>query len=277
MELGGGRQLAYREFGMPTGRPLLYCHGMPGSRLEPTVFEGSATARQIRVVAIDRPGYGATSPLGPRTLGDEVDDVHALVDGLGIDSFDVLGFSGGGPHAVAAAASLPDRVERLTLVSSWSPFEAVEMEGMNEGFRQLWTLAQTDFPAFRDTLSKALEEAGGAYDLLFDGAPETDRAILADTSVNEAYRQNLGEATRSGLDGMFEDAGAVIGKWPFRVDAIGCPVHVWHGERDGNAPVAMGRWLAENLANGRYTEWPEATHFAWFRRLDEVLRPHAMH
>lgn len=275
MELRDGRQLGYREFGAPSGRPLLYCHGMPGSRLEPAVLADAAAARDIRIVVADRPGYGATSSLGPRTLGDELDDVRALVDGLGLESFDLLGFSGGGPHAMAVAAALPDRVQRLTLVSSWSPFDAAGLEGMNEGFRQLWTLAQADFPAFRSTLSQALDEAGDAYSLLFAGAPEADRAILSEAFVNEAYRQNTREATRSGLEGMFEDAGAVMGEWPFHMDAITCPVHIWHGERDGNAPVAMGRWLAAHLPRAELIEWPGATHFEFFRRADEVLASHA--
>lgn len=275
MELGDGRQLGYRAFGAPSGRPLLYCHGMPGSRLEPHVFADTAAARGIRIIAVDRPGYGATSSLGPRTLGDEVGDIRALVDGLGLESFDVLGFSGGGPHAMAVAAALPDRVERLTLVSSWSPFDSAGLEGMNEDFRQLWALAQADFPAFRSTLSQALDEAGDAYSLLFSGAPEADRAILSEPFVNEAYRRNTREATRAGLEGMFEDAGAVMGQWPFHMDAIECPVHVWHGERDGNAPVAMGRWLAAHLPRAEWIEWPHAAHFEFFRRTDQVLAGHA--
>ena len=275
LALPGGRRLGYREFGDRQGRPLLYCHGMPGSRLEPAVFADAAARRGLRVISFDRPGYGRTSALGARRAGDEVADVRALVNELGLATFHVLGFSGGGPHALAIAAWLPDRVEHLTLVSSWAPFEAVGLDGMNDDFRGLWELAAADFPAFRETLRGALENAGDAFTLLHAGAPPTDRAILSLDTVAGPYRENLRAATQAGLDGMFEDAGASVREWTFAVDALRCPANVWHGAHDGNAPAAMGRWLAERLPEARHVEWPKAAHFEWFHRPDDVLEPHA--
>lgn len=99
--LSGGHCLAFRDCGDPHGQALLYCHGMPGSRLEAAVFADAAARRGVRVIAFDRPGYGNTSPFGERRLGDEVADVRVLVDAPGLSTFDVLGFSGGGPHALA--------------------------------------------------------------------------------------------------------------------------------------------------------------------------------
>ena len=274
MELPGGRQLAWCEFGDPAGRPVLYCHGLPGSRLEPALMDAAAAQRGLRVIAVDRPGYGGTSPRPGRILGDEVDDFVALADRLDIEAFDTLGFSGGGPHALACAALAPHRVRRVGLVGSWAPFHLAGRDGMAEGFRQLWALAETDFPAFEEALEGAVAQAGSAYDLLLGGAPDSDRAILQAEHVADAYRRDTDEAMRQSFAGMFEDAHAVIAPWGFSIAAVDQPVGLWHGDADGNAPVGMGRWLARELPDATLTEWPGAAHFEALRRWDEVLDGH---
>lgn len=116
--LADGRELSWCEFGHPRGRALLYCHGLPGSRHEAAVLDESARTHEIRLFCPERPGYGRTSAAGSRRLGDETDDIRVLVRHLNLDHFDVLGFSGGGPHALAIAAAMPERLGRITLVSS---------------------------------------------------------------------------------------------------------------------------------------------------------------
>lgn len=276
MELRDGRQLAYREFGAPSGHPLLYCHGLPGSRQEPALLDGEAGRHGLRVIGLERPGYGATSPLPERAVGDEIADVTTVVDRLGLDRFDVIGFSGGGPQALACAAHLPHRVERVTLVASWAPFDQAGLDGMLDGYRQLWQLAMADFPAFARTLRAAIDEAGGAYELLLAGAPEADRALLAHPDFAPAYRHNTAEAMRQDMAGMLDDAAAVISPWPFEPRDVKCPVRILHGTEDGNAPVNMGRWLAARLPRAELVEWPGAMHFETFRRWNEVLTGHSV-
>ncbi|MFA9459817.1 alpha/beta fold hydrolase [Thiohalorhabdus methylotrophus] len=271
LHLPGGRRVAWREYGDPRGRPVVYCHGMPGSRLEPFPGDGVPADAGLRFIVPDRPGYGGTDPRAGRTLGEEAADVEALADRLDLETFDVLGFSGGGPHALALAQRFPRRVLSLTLVSSWAPFQRAGLEGMADANRQLWELAEADFPAFAHALGEAVSAMGGAYDLLVGGAPEADRAIFEDAAVAAAYRRSLEEAMRQGLDGMLEDAAALIAPWDFDVAEIRCPVRLWHGDGDVNAPVGMGRWLARHLPEAELTEWPGAAHFASFGRRMEIL------
>lgn len=275
MDLPDDRRLQWCEFGDPGGWPVVYCHGVPGSRLEAALFSAAAAERGLRAVALDRPGYGGTSPRPGRALGDEVDDIIALIDRLDFGSLDAIGFSGGGPHALALAAHAPERIRRVGLISSLAPFEHVCKDAMTPGYRQLWELAEADFPAFQQALAGAVAEAGDAYGLVLGGAPASDRAILREEGIATAYRRNTDEATRQGLAGMFEDALAFAARWPFPIDAVRCPVSLWHGDLDGNAPPAMGRWLARNLPDATLTEWPDAAHFEVFRRPVEVLDPHA--
>jgi len=271
ISLPDGRKVGFRRYGVTTGRTMLYCHGLPGSRIEPSLLHAAAGRQGLHVIGLERPGYGVTSPLPGRRMGDEAGDAGALADHLGCNRFDVIGFSGGGPQALACAAHLPDRVDSVTLVGSWAPFGRAGLDGMLDGFRQLWELAQTDFEAFSHTLADAVEEAGGAYELLAGGAPKPDREILAGDEVERSYRRNLDEATRQGMTGMLEDAAAAVSDWSFDCADVPCPVRLFHGTRDGNAPVGMARWLARNLPRASLVEWPEAMHFEAFRRWDEIL------
>lgn len=266
-----GRRISWCEFGDLRGCPLIYCHGMPGSRFEGALFARATAVRGMRLIALDRPGYGDTSPLPARALGDEVMDVEAVVDALKVSRFDVLGFSGGGPHAMACAARLSDRVRRVGLISTQAPLDRVGTEGMADGFRQMWDLAAADFPAFEQALEGAVAAAGDAYELLLGGAPPVDRAILQSDSVSDPYRQSLAEAMRQGLAGMFEDARALASPWSFDVTELGQSTSIWHGVGDTNVPIGMGRFLERSLPDARLTEWPGAAHFETFRRQDEVL------
>lgn len=266
-----GRRVSWCEFGDPHGWPLVYCHGTPGSRFEGALFARAAAARGIRLIALDRPGYGNTSPSPVRALGDEVDDLDALVDTLQVPRFDVLGFSGGGPHAMACAVSRPDRVRRTGLVSSLAPFDRAPKEGMADGFRQLWELAEADFPAFEAAFEGAIAAAGNCYELLLGGAPAADREILRSNGVADPYRQSLAEAMRPGLAGMFDDVRALVSPWFFDVTELLQPAQLWHGAGDANAPLGMGCWLEQCLPVAHLTEWPDAAHFEAFRRPGEVL------
>lgn len=272
-----GRRVSWCEIGDPHGWPLVYFHGVPGSRFEVALFARAAAVRGMRLIAPDRPGYGMTSTLPARALGDEVDDIEVLVDTLELPRFDVLGFSGGGPHAMACAVSQPDRVRRAGLISSLAPFDRAGTAGMTDGFRQLWDLAAADLPAFETALEGAVAAAGGAYELLLGGAPAVDRAILQSDPVADRYRSCLTEATRQGLAGMSGDARALVSPWFFDVTDVPQPVSIWHGAGDANVPVDMGRWLARNLPDARLTEWTQAAHFEAFRRQDEVLDVYTMH
>lgn len=192
-----GRRLAWCELGDDTGRPVVYCHGQPGSRLEQAHAAALAQRRGLRIIVPDRPGYGASDPSPGRAAG--------------------------------------------------------------------------DFAAFAQALDGALEQAGGAYGMLIGGAPPVDQAIFADPSLAKVYRADLEEALRPGLDGILDDARAVVDDWRVDFDRIRCTTGIWHGTDDPNAPVAMGRWLRDTRDGAALTGWPGAGHFESFRRWSEVL------
>ena len=147
--LGDGRRIAYCEWGDRGGWPILLCHGAPGSR----VFgpDSTTTAEAgVRLITVDRPGYGRSDPRPGRQIRDWPADVEELAAALGIDEFDVAGHSSGGPYALACAAAFPGRVKRVALVSCIAPYGEPSSEQPDED-EELTRLARQD-------LGRAAEE-----------------------------------------------------------------------------------------------------------------------
>jgi pimeloyl-ACP methyl ester carboxylesterase len=119
--LPDGRSLAYAEFGDPDGRPVLFFHGTPGYRLNPWIEDAELRSLGVRLIALDRPGVGRSTPRPQRRLLDWPDDVQTLADVLGLERFAVVGFSNGGPHAAACAHKLGRRVSGTALVAPMPP------------------------------------------------------------------------------------------------------------------------------------------------------------
>jgi pimeloyl-ACP methyl ester carboxylesterase len=235
--LPDGRRIGVAEYGDPSGNPVLYCHGFPSSRLEPAMVDITS----IRLIALDRPGYGLSDPLPGRTLTDWPNDVAAVADALGLDRFAMAGVSGGAPYAAACAALLSRRVTGLIIISGvappghgWETGGAAEnLMIMNRlpgsaalaarlGRRLVLTLPPAD-------LLKAL--------LLFGKLPEPDRAVLETgigVPVLEGFREGLGR----GIEGAVADARVYAQPWGFDPGVIDVPTVIWHGTLDNQVPVA---------------------------------------
>src|SRR3954453_18207708 len=123
--LPAGRTLAYAECGDPEGRPIITCHGTPGCRLNRHPNQDLVRGTGARVIAFDRPGAGRSSRRAGGRVGDGVDDVARLADHLSLSEFAVVGGSGGGPHALAIAALLGDRVTRAGCVVGVPPYDVL--------------------------------------------------------------------------------------------------------------------------------------------------------
>ena len=155
LRLPSGQVLAWTEYGDPAGAPVLYHHGWPGSRLEARFAHEPAIALGLRIIAPDRPGYGASTQTSTRTLGDWPADAAALVDHLGVHRFVALGISGGAPYALACAAALPGRVTRVCIVSAMGPVDG------NEALRNFDPGAPARAASGRATLAVHARPAAG--------------------------------------------------------------------------------------------------------------------
>jgi pimeloyl-ACP methyl ester carboxylesterase len=249
-----GRKLAVLDAGDESGPAVIGSHGTPGSALIWRGVVDDAAARGMRVIGYDRPGYGKSDPHPGRRVADVAADVAAIADALGIGRFAVVGGSGGGPHTLACAALLPDRVVAAASLAGVAPYPA-------EGLDWLDGMGQDNVDEFgaaldgRETLEPFLEKQAEA---MLSAEPETLVEALAslcsppDVAVlTGEFAEYVLAATRraigGSLEGWIEDDFVFMEPWGFELDEISVPVQLWHGAQDRFVPVAHGHWLAERI------------------------------
>ena len=269
-----GRELAFAMWGDPDGFPVLTLHGTPGSRLERWPHEELYTSLGVCNVTHDRAGYGRSDRRRGRRIVDEVDDVVAIADHLGFERFGVTGGSGGGPHSLACAALLPDRVVRATCFVGIAPVGAAGLErdewleGMDpENVKEFgWAIAGEDVLApelerehakIRERVAADPRNALGDFEL-----SESDREALARPETMQVIRESTAEQAVNGVWGWVDDDLAHVGDWGFAVADVSVPTLVWYGETDVLVPPRHGRWLAENVPGCIVKVDDEAGHLA---------------
>jgi pimeloyl-ACP methyl ester carboxylesterase len=275
IELPDGRRLAYTERGPRDGRPVVFHHGTPGSRVarhpDPTLYERLG----VRVVTFDRPGYGGSDRLEGRDVWSVSGDVSALAERLGFERFAVMGVSGGGPHALACAALLPGRISRAAVLVTPAPYEPGFdfLAGMTQSNIDEFSAALSGPEAIAAYLAPSIEALKTAPEQVLDQLaaelPAPDRETMARPEVRELLVASWQEATRQGDAGWLDDDLAFTRPWGFELAAVRTEVRLWHGALDALAPQAHGRRVADALPNGSlelvdgkghllYGAWPSA-------------------
>lgn len=249
-----GRALQVLERGDRDGKPVLVHNGTPNSRLlyEPGVR--LAERQGIRLISYDRPGYGGSTPQPGRTVADCAQDVRAIAAGLGIERLAIWGISGGGPHALACAALLPDLVPAVGVLASFAPWGADGLDyfaGMGERNVEDMRLFFEDRVAARAKCEQdRLEFLEVSAEQLHEGLKTllspVDAAVLTG-----AFAQYLLDCMRSGLapgvEGWWEDDVAFLEPWGFDFGSIRTPVLLYHGRQDRFVPFGHGEWLAGQI------------------------------
>jgi pimeloyl-ACP methyl ester carboxylesterase len=262
-----GRTLTVREGGNPEGVPMLVHSGTPGSSLLYAPHVEAAEEAGVRLFSYDRPGYGGSTRMEGRNVADCAADVAAVCDALEIGRFCVWGVSGGGPHALATAALLPDRVVAAAVIASVAPFDAEGLEftqGMGELNVESFEAVLAGEQAHRAQLERDLAD-------LLASTPETLVEVLhtllgpADNAVlDEALGAFLLESSRAGIapssDGWFDDDLVLTKPWGFDLASIAVPVLYWHGEQDKFVPFSHGVWLAAHIPGVEARLTPDDGH-----------------
>jgi pimeloyl-ACP methyl ester carboxylesterase len=270
VRLPDGRVLSYLDEGDREATPVLFCHGSPSSRLAAIEHVSATVERGGRIIAPDRPGLGRSDPEMGRSMAGWAADVAALADRLGLARFRVLAVSGGGPFALSLAWALPDRVERVALLSSPGSFDIPgATDGMARGHRLLWLLARWQPRMLRWMLERQARAAGKDPERFTERLMGTtsgpDRAVLEGMDVDQRRRfvtTPLIEALAHGARGGVEDMRLLSASWGFGVQDIGVPVHLWHGEEDDATPLAMGGWLAAMIPGAEAHFLPGEGHLS---------------
>ncbi len=275
----GGRRLAVESWGDPHGAPVFLMHGTPGSRLGPRPRVPLLYRLGIRLIAYDRPGYGGSDRHRGRQVADAAADVESIADFLGLGRFAVIGRSGGGPHALACAALLPERVSRGAALVSLAPRDADGLDWY-AGMTPSNVLEYSTAEEGHDSLAARIEPQAEAIradpasmlPLLDPQLPEADRRVVADFGIRTMLASNFAEALRTSGVGWIDDGLAFTSPWGFDVGRVHRPILLWHGEKDVFSPVSHTRWLADRIASATTIVKRGAAHFGAVAVLPEVLR-----
>jgi pimeloyl-ACP methyl ester carboxylesterase len=279
-----GRTLDVLVGGPDDAVPLLFHHGTPGSVVPYRAMQRAAADRSLRLVTWSRPGYGSSTRRAGRRVVDDADDVAVLLDHLGAERCVVAGWSGGGPHALASAARLPDRVAGVLCIAGAAPWDGSGLDflsGMGEQNLEEFAAAVAGEAPLRRYLDADAEglrdaDAAGIVASLTTLLPPVDRAVVT-AEYGDDLAAQLREGLRTGVDGWLDDDLALTRGWGFDLDEVGVPTFVWQGSEDLMVPFAHGRWLAAHLPHVTPHLLPGEGHLsvglgALDAMLDELVR-----
>jgi pimeloyl-ACP methyl ester carboxylesterase len=277
LRLEDGRLLGYAVYGDPEGWPIFYFHGFPGSRLEAQLADRVAARMGIRLIAVDRPGFGLSDFKPRRTIFEWPDDVVKIADALGMNRFATIGVSGGGPYAAACALKIPQRLTAVAIVCGLGPLDTPNgtdrMIRTNHlifflGRRLPW-LAKISLWRIAYQVRRNPE---GTLRRMIVALPDPDKAVLARPEVKTAMKDNVVEAFRGGSRGAACELLLYTRPWGFLLEDIATRVNLWHGEQDVSVPPTMGQYQARTIPNCRAIFYPGEGHFSLvINHMEEVL------
>ncbi|HZU49854.1 MAG TPA: alpha/beta hydrolase [Mycobacterium sp.] len=277
--VGDDRQLGFAEFGDPQGRAVFWLHGTPGARRQiPTEARVYAEDNSIRLIGVDRPGIGSSTPYQYDTVVAFADDLRTMADTLGIDKMAVVGLSGGGPYALACGAAMPDRAVAVGVLGGVAPTQGAD--AVRGGVMTLGTLVaplleRVGLPirlAAIALIRMIRPVAPIALQLYARISPEADRRLLVRPEFKAMFLDDLLNGSRKQLAAPFADVVVFARDWGFRLEQVKVPVRWWHGDRDHIVPFAHGQHVVSRLPDAELYHLPGESHLAGLGRAEEILR-----
>lgn len=275
VRLRDGRRLGYAESGDPHGRPVFFFHGFGTTRVvcppdQPAVELG------LRLIAVDRPGIGLSEASPGRSLLDWPADVAELADRLALDSFAIVGWSGGGPYALACGRALADRVRAVALVSAPAPLAGtshpdylrrMDRHAVRAADRAPWVIRLALWHWGRGQR----RDAERFFERSVAEMCAADQAVLAEPELRGRMIANSAELYRQGGRGMYDEALVLARPWGFDLADLAMPVDIWQGGRDETVPLAMARHLAEGIPQARLRLFTDEGHHLLYSHWPRIL------
>ncbi|GAP86214.1 putative alpha beta hydrolase [Rosellinia necatrix] len=292
LTLPDGRTLGYAQYGLLAGPAIFYLHGLPGSRIEGALFDAPAIIPRARIISVDRPGYGLSSPQPNRTILDHANDVDHLASHLGLDSYGVLGISGGGPYALACAAALPaEKLKAVSIICGLGPPDLPKTGmdwwhwvGFTIGFRYFpgacgWWFSRESLGRLDLTDQERFDRFQREWAKAKPSAHSKDVAALEDADLVRWLVRNHGEAYHQGFDGFVLDGRLSSYDFGFQIQDIrsDLPVHLWYGKHDTSVPPCHGEGIAARLGPNARLRIEDETHgsLTWncrVRALEDLMK-----
>jgi len=282
-ELKDGRNLCYTELGNPKANPLFHFHGWPGSCLEAKFGEILIPLSNVRIISVNRPGIGLSDRKEERKLLEWPDDIVELADYLSLDTFSILGVSGGAASALACAYKIPERVNSVGIVSGLGPFCICRKHVpiyvnflFFTGKWMRWLLKLVLKHYFERPFNSENQEKAKAkmYSRFEKILTKEDLKFFQNHAITDLMWNQIKEAFMQGIDGVCDEGAIYITDWGFDLDDIpkDINIHLWHGELDPLVPVEIGRELADALPNCKSVFYPNEGHYSTlFDNIDEMI------
>ena len=276
LTLPDGRQLGYASYGQDDGWPVLFFHGIPGSRHSSHSAGLVGESHGARIIAFDRPGYGLSDPSAGREIHHWPDDVAAALDVLEIERFSVFGYSGGGPFALATAAAMGDRVASLTNVSAMGPLNTPEAdERLTRRQRMERFVAAHVPPIVRFRTWQVARKIRGDVGAFLRGraatAPSEDRMQIERPAINAMMRQDLLASVRRGGDTLAHELRLMARPWQFDLADVRVPMQLWHGAEDDVVPIWVAESVAARLPHAETRFLSDLGHLLLLSHMDEII------
>ncbi|MGH3498094.1 MAG: alpha/beta fold hydrolase [Nocardioidaceae bacterium] len=272
-----GREVEVLVEGPEDGLAWVFQHGTPSAAVSYQPLLDVAQARELRLIQYSRPGYGSSSPIPGRTVAAAAADVRSVLDHLGHDRFVTVGWSGGGPHALACAALLPERCLAAATLAGVAPFDADGLdflEGMGAENHEEFGAAL----AGKDELEEWLTTVGAAMaDVTGDQVAQSMGDLIApvdarylDAGLGDYVAASFRHALSAGIAGWRDDDLAFTEPWGIDLGAITVPVAIWQGGQDRMVPYAHGKWLAAHVAGATVHLHDDEGHLSLVAQLDRI-------
>jgi pimeloyl-ACP methyl ester carboxylesterase len=276
--VGGGRRLGFAEFGTPDGTAVIWLHGTPGARRQiPIEARLFAAEHGLRIVGIDRPGIGSSTPHLYRSMADFAPDLEAVADEIGLDDLVVIGLSGGGPYALAAGHALPGRVKAVGVLGGVAPTVGPDAIGgglVAVGRRIAPVLSVARVPigiGLTGVIRVVKPLASPGLDLFARFSPAGDRALLERPEFKAMFLDDLLNGSRKQISAPLADVLLFSRSWGFELADVKVPVHWWHGDADHIIPFDHGVHSVERLPDAELHVLPGESHLGGLGAGEEIL------
>jgi pimeloyl-ACP methyl ester carboxylesterase len=275
---GDGRDLEVLRSGQPDAYPLLWFGGTPTEASGIPHVTRAVINKNWQLVSYSRPGYAGSTVQPDRTVADAAEDAVAVLDQLGLDRFVTLGWSGGGPHALACAALLPDRCAAAASLGGVAPYDAEGLDWVDgmapENHAEFGAAVESRRALTTYLEEQAMELANVTGDdvtaALGDLVSAVDRSALTG-ELAESIAATMSRAVSAGIAGWRDDDVAFVKDWGFDPSSITTPVSIWQGRQDRMVPFTHGQWLADHIRGaGLYLE-PDQGHLSLFAQSPRIV------
>jgi pimeloyl-ACP methyl ester carboxylesterase len=274
----GDRRLSFAEYGSRRGPAIIWMHGTPGSRRQiPLEAREYAHRQGVRIIGLDRPGIGSSTPYLYPDILDWTRDLELLLETLAIDTVRVVGLSGGGPYALAAGAALPDRVHGVGILGGVGPTRG--LDAVDGGVIQLAVHLAPFLSVARVPLGIGLTQAirvarplaGPALDLYAALQPRGDKKLLSRSEFKAMFLDDLLNGSRFQTSAPLNDLLLFTRDWGFEASDVRVPVRWWHGDDDHIVPFRHGQHLVDRLPDATMSVISGESHLGGLGIAEDVI------